>query len=261
MDVEELFPELAPFRRETVRLHPRSGRPTCRDSSVGGPLLWPAREPWPQCPEHPGSPMVAVVQIHHADVPDTVGFPAGRDLLQVLWCPRRHARQWVVPLVRWRSAEEVGEVREAPPAPADVPYGRVPRPCVVHPETVTEYPSWDLPDELWDALDARFDQVAEETGWDYQYHLSTAPGTKLGGYPGWSQEPRWPVCPRCSTPMDHLLTVDSTEEHDDRQAWTPVEDRDVTGEGAGLSLGDLDGIRLFECRSCPGRPFAHRYGV
>ncbi|MBD0695464.1 DUF1963 domain-containing protein [Streptomyces sp. CBMA123] len=258
VDVEELFPELAPFRRETMRLHPRAGRATRGDSSVGGPLLWPAREPWPECPQHPGSPMVAVLQIHRGDIPDVVPFPAGRDLLQVLWCPRPHEGQWVVPQVCWRSAAEVGEVRQAPPVPADAGYGQLPRPCVVHPELVTEYPSWDLPDELWDALDDRFEQLERETGWNYQDHLSTAPGTKLGGYPGWCQEPQWPDCPDCGTTMDHLLTVESTEEYGPRQAWTPAEDRDLHPVGA-VSLGGLGGVYLFECRSCPGRPFAHRY--
>ncbi|MFD9691707.1 DUF1963 domain-containing protein [Kitasatospora sp. NPDC059088] len=259
LNVEELFPEVVPLRREAVRLHPRAGRPAPGDSSVGGPLLWPAEEPWPECPRHPGSPMVAVVQLHRADLPDPVPFPEGRDLLQLLWCPLRHEGQWVVPLLHWRTAGEVGEVRPTPETPADAPYGYVPRPCLVHPELVAEYPSWDLSDELWDALEPRFAQVDQETGWDYQYHLSTAPGIKLGGYPGWSQDAQWPDCPGCGTAMDHLLTVESTEEHGPGQAWTPVEDRDHRWEGAGLSLGDLGGVYLFECRTCPGRPFTHRY--
>ncbi|MFI6848861.1 hypothetical protein OG535_22995 [Kitasatospora sp. NBC_00085] len=48
-DIVAAFPELAPLAREAVRLHPRRGEPTVRDSSVGGPLLWPADEPWPVC--------------------------------------------------------------------------------------------------------------------------------------------------------------------------------------------------------------------
>ncbi|MEV7027305.1 hypothetical protein [Kitasatospora sp. NPDC093558] len=48
-DVAAAFPELRPLARETVRLHPRRGEPTVHDSSVGGPLLWPAAEPWPVC--------------------------------------------------------------------------------------------------------------------------------------------------------------------------------------------------------------------
>lgn len=50
-DVTALFPELAPLARTATRLHPRPGSPTVHDSSVGGPLLWPADEPWPYCHE------------------------------------------------------------------------------------------------------------------------------------------------------------------------------------------------------------------
>ncbi|MFF4341195.1 hypothetical protein ACFY00_14815 [Kitasatospora sp. NPDC001540] len=50
-DVEALFPQLAHHRGVTTRLHPRAGRPDASVSSVGGPLLWPADEPWPVCTE------------------------------------------------------------------------------------------------------------------------------------------------------------------------------------------------------------------
>ncbi|WP_329112224.1 hypothetical protein [Streptomyces sp. NBC_01353] len=49
LDVEALFPELAAHRGTTTRLHPRPGRPDVSASSVGGPMLWPAEEPWPVC--------------------------------------------------------------------------------------------------------------------------------------------------------------------------------------------------------------------
>ncbi|MFD5805513.1 hypothetical protein [Streptomyces sp. NPDC127020] len=48
-DVTALFPQLAPLARTATRLHPRAGSPSRHDSSVGGPLLWPAGEPWPYC--------------------------------------------------------------------------------------------------------------------------------------------------------------------------------------------------------------------
>lgn len=54
LDAEALFPELAAHRGTTTRLHPRPGAPGVTESSVGGPLLWPADEPWPVCTEpHP----------------------------------------------------------------------------------------------------------------------------------------------------------------------------------------------------------------
>ncbi|MEU5155553.1 hypothetical protein [Glycomyces sp. NPDC021274] len=43
------FPELAQYARPAARLHPRQGEPGVGDSSIGGPLLWPADEPWPTC--------------------------------------------------------------------------------------------------------------------------------------------------------------------------------------------------------------------
>ncbi|WP_046500586.1 hypothetical protein [Streptomyces odonnellii] len=48
-DITALFPQLATLARTATRLHPRPGTPSPHDSSVGGPLLWPADEPWPHC--------------------------------------------------------------------------------------------------------------------------------------------------------------------------------------------------------------------
>ncbi|MFF5494765.1 hypothetical protein [Streptomyces aquilus] len=65
LDVPAHFPELAPLARTTVRLHPRPGSPTAADSSLGGPLHWPAHEPWPTCSEHVGAPGLAPDEVHH----------------------------------------------------------------------------------------------------------------------------------------------------------------------------------------------------
>jgi hypothetical protein len=48
-DVVAAVPELAAYARTATRLHPRRGSPGVGDSSIGGPLLWPAEEPWPTC--------------------------------------------------------------------------------------------------------------------------------------------------------------------------------------------------------------------
>lgn len=49
LDIAEVFPELREHSITASRLHPRPGAPTVADSSVGGPLLWPAGEAWPVC--------------------------------------------------------------------------------------------------------------------------------------------------------------------------------------------------------------------
>ncbi|MFJ7969662.1 hypothetical protein [Streptomyces sp. NPDC096324] len=53
--------------KQAVRLHPREGLPTVHESSVGGPLLWPADETWPTCAEehHNAHPPVSLDDIRN----------------------------------------------------------------------------------------------------------------------------------------------------------------------------------------------------
>lgn len=51
VDITGVFAELDPLGRRALRLHPRTGGPGPNDSSLGGPLLWPAGEAWPACQE------------------------------------------------------------------------------------------------------------------------------------------------------------------------------------------------------------------
>jgi hypothetical protein len=67
-DVAAALPPVAPYARTTVRLHPRPGAPTAAQSSMGGPLLWPAEEPWPACDGPAGA--------EHLDGAEVVPRPA-----------------------------------------------------------------------------------------------------------------------------------------------------------------------------------------
>ncbi len=49
LDITEFFPDVRDHSATATRLHPRPGAPAATDSSVGGPVLWPADEPWPVC--------------------------------------------------------------------------------------------------------------------------------------------------------------------------------------------------------------------
>ena len=86
VDLAAVAPELAGFSRTTTRLHPRRGEPTVTTSSIGGPLRWPADEPWPVCSteyqvswsemagHEPPNPLLPIAQLYAADVP-TIPFP------------------------------------------------------------------------------------------------------------------------------------------------------------------------------------------
>ncbi|MFI6515464.1 hypothetical protein ACIBF1_07900 [Spirillospora sp. NPDC050679] len=263
VDIAAEIPGLAAHARTAVRLHPRRGDPGPDDSSIGGPLRWPADEPWPFCdgPHGPGAPvaMVPIAQIYAADVP-AYPFPQGGDLLQILWCPN-HDGDWADETisVRWRRAASVAEVLADPPMPHMVEAGSlVPVPCVLDPEPITEYPyAEELPQDLRAAISAW------ETGYPaYQYGLSIPSGCKLGGGMAWnvSGMGKPPQCARCGAPAHLILQLDSYEwagesDHDDGPPrWRPVEDADLDGdahwaaqEPTGLEIGRYSHGGFFGC--------------
>ncbi|MEV8438228.1 hypothetical protein AB0425_12690 [Actinosynnema sp. NPDC051121] len=315
VDVAAHLPRLAPLARTTTRLHPRPGEPTSADSSIGGPLLWPAREPWPTCVEHAGpalhgasvpdvlarrrilaeawarprpdgaalltedeevvvervdsgteiaqdgpAPMVPVAQLYARDVP-VLPRPDGADLLQVLWCPFDHEDDGYLPstVLRWRVAAEVTDPLADPPRPAAVEEHYLPRPCVLHPEEVTEYPALlSLPGELAEQVKA----WEEREGARYQYDLSVAPGCKVGGHAPWSFSDPFPLsCPDCGADVEPLLTLD-TFEWDGVTSWRPVEDAAADpqpfpahNEPTMLVIGRGYGLQYYSCAAFP----AHRH--
>ncbi|WP_204357704.1 MULTISPECIES: hypothetical protein [unclassified Streptomyces] len=221
--MESLIPELAGLARETTLPYPRSGEPGVRDSSIGGPLLWPAGEPWPLCAE-PGHwkplrtptevvgpepvAMVPIVQLYARDVPE-LPFPAGTDVLQVVWCPLIHDDHGdtALPKVYWRSEQKLaaGAVLSERPEPYEYEEEFTPRPCTVAPTRAVEYPNADLPGSLTRKLSRRFEEIEVETGFSY-YETATTLQSKVGGYPSWAQGPQWPDC-RCGRRMEHLLSL------------------------------------------------------
>ncbi|MER7763453.1 hypothetical protein [Streptomyces sp. NPDC097619] len=337
VDMAAVFPELAPLARAAVRLHPRPGSPSAGDSSVGGPLLWPAGEAWPHCgeahvntgfrrqlaeerlerrirarryrepdgpeltPEETAAgernaaaratrldgggpppserpvPLLPVAQLYLRDVP-LLATPGRADLLQVLWCPYEHGEAKPMVAVFWRTATEVRDPLVAPPEPfeADWP-GYVPEPCLLAPETVTEYPdSMELSPELRRRLEDpeqwRTAGAAPPTPWDeypedyYRGALSWAPGWKVGGWAPWGRTDPYPQdCAACGARMTPLLTIASFEwDGDLRRDWAPAEDREAAyaDSYAGVSpaqptqveVGSTDNMQLYVCPADPGHP-------
>ncbi|MGW0134114.1 DUF1963 domain-containing protein [Streptomyces sp. NPDC003299] len=255
-DLDDLVPELAGLGRRTTLLLPKSGSPGVRESSLGGPLLWPADEPWPTCgqPGHwawpdekspPGTvPMVPVAQLFARDVPE-LSFPEGRDILQLVWCPLIHPQDQAhaaLPKLYWRREADVlavGVLRDIPaPQAGEYEEEFMPSPCAVFPAPAVEYPNWDMPEELQQALQPRIEELEERFGMEYT-RFACALQNKVGGYPAWNQQPDWPVCERGHR-MEHLLSITADEELD-------------------MDMGDLGGMYIFLCRVCPDLPCAHRY--
>ncbi|WP_455754323.1 hypothetical protein [Streptomyces erythrochromogenes] len=276
IDVTAVFPQLAPLARPAIRLHPRPGSPTPLDSSVGGPLLWPADEPWPHCDElhewydseldewrEGPNAMLPVAQLYVRDVP--LLRPSGQaDLLQLLWCPFEHEPDYKPPTkLFWRSAAEITDLLAVPPVTAAVEYDEyVPERCVLAPEEVTEFPH---PLQLGKEFQQQLEDWnhGQESGADfYTDELSLAPGWKAGGWTPWGlTDPIVQNCAVCDAEMTPLLTIASKEWHFRRLSWVPYEDRDVAavaGSGVenspGVQISGGNHLQLYVCPESPEHP-------
>lgn len=256
------FPELTVLGRTATRLHPRRGTPGIGDSHVGGPLAWPATDPWPVCirelrdGRHHGTPnpLVPVAQLWASDIPDLPRSVPGTgpyaaedaDLLQLLWCPVEHLREPLGPAVqvrRRRSADLPADLLTAAPQ-GDVERAEwIATPCLLHPEQITDRPCAEaLPGAVRDRL-----PPGVASGF-------VAPGWKVGGYP---RRPGENPCPHCGAPTDLLLLVTDHEYDAATFHWIPLEEQDLDWSSpqgdayerpTGLRLaGDL---HIFACPGC-----------
>ncbi|GAA1693336.1 hypothetical protein GCM10009830_46450 [Glycomyces endophyticus] len=312
-DLPALFPALEQYAQAAVRLHPRRGEPTAVESSIGGPLLWPAKEAWPACGlEHEdcadephaytlawrayledrdrrereggldweverrraeeleerfaaedagiAPPLIPLAQLYFRDVPH-LPWPDRYDLLQVLWCPRDHpdAETPYNPVfeVRWRRAESVETVLDAPPLPLVCNGDYVPNRCVLHPESVTEYPlTADLPAVLAGEIRAWEERIGNGTAYDWD--ASVAPGWKAAGYGGsWGIIDPYPVRCECGERQLPLLTASSGEFDGGTGGWRPVEEAGTEWEFAdpvGVTIGRGYTLQLYYCPASEDHP-------
>ncbi|MFB4314974.1 DUF1963 domain-containing protein [Actinomadura sp. 21ATH] len=265
-DITALFPALRGHERTTTMLHPVPGAPGVRDSSIGGPLLWPADEPWPRrpygsradrAPQAEPLPLIAVAQLWVRDLPD-LPHPPGKDLLQVLWIPDDtvdclYGSPQGDPAdesfeVRWRASAEIADPAPNPPRPGSgdgilLEEGYLPVPCTLSPERVAEYPP------AWVLGEAFHDHVAEQDermGTWYPDVRSYADGCKVGGWPADSNiggpYHGWFTCD-CGTPLEALLTIASMEvRHTPETA--PSSYRVPAGEPRGPALSEPTGLTV-----------------
>jgi hypothetical protein len=258
-------PELKTRLRQTVRFHPRaSEEPAPGESKLGGRILWPASEPWPNCEKY-RIPLVPVLQLRREDAPNGFAFREGTDLLQVLWSPRDHADGGPKPVLSWRKRSSVNELSPEPNLDAAFAL-YVPIPCRLFPERLLEFPDWNsLPPsaETLGKLEKWKFEGQQLAGRElYEQCRTAALGTKVGGYPLWLGEARPPSCEQCKWGMDYLLTIAS---HDwgttargapQEEAPRASEPEAISGwaKASGLQLPGSGHRHVFVCRRCPDWP-------
>ncbi|MEV4925351.1 hypothetical protein [Streptomyces roseoverticillatus] len=211
-------------------------------------------------PEGP-LPLIPLVQLYARDVPG-LPCPEGTDMLQVLWTPfdEIEGSSGAVQL-RWRLSSDVQEILTEPPEPAYIDVSdHVPRPCVLHPEQVREFPPMHL---LTEEQTQHVDAWTKQRSMDHQHveyegDLSIAPGWKLGGWPAhftyrYPAGPHEFQCGECGGPVEALLTVASSEWDGRSRSWRPAEDMDGhpyhTQSPTIVTVGRGFSLQIYTCTS------------
>ncbi|WP_406267435.1 hypothetical protein OH799_22320 [Nocardia sp. NBC_00881] len=195
--------------------------------------------------------------------------------MQLMW----RGEDWDYDCIQvfWRRTADVTDALAVPFAEFDDPRAenRCPRPCILDPERVLEYPWYEeLPDEVLERLqswkpDSEEDEDPadeKDTQWvppSLYYQMSTAPGFKVGGSMSWSTTDMPDlVCSDCGAPSTLLLHLDTYEWAPGRSAsrWRPLEDRhllpgtpdyELACEPTGLTIGSATHGGVFICSASP----------
>jgi hypothetical protein len=257
--------------RTAIRLHPAPGEPRPDESHIGGPLLWPAGEPWPECPvtwppdpdasddgwtsghplDKPVPAMVSAAQFFRDDFPE-LPFLEGTDLLQVLFCTAVHEsphhRGPAVRLV-WRDSAEVEDLADPPPVPETDGAAFRPVPCLLEPCSIDELPRVrDFPAEIRSALGLPDGAVDDPEGWPELGQYS-----KIGGWTAWhTTGPAELGCRDCGTELRQTIAL-ATEEHEVGCGCDVDED-----EPAGWKFGGQGVLNIFTCPADFTHPFKVR---
>lgn len=250
-DILAAVPGLAPYALPAVVLAPAPGEPTVHQSSVGGPLLWPADEAWPCCdlPDEksdsgtPATAMVAVAQVYRRDAPGD-WWPEGKDVFQLLWCPNvhwdppaPHAEVSPVAEIRWRDSADVKRILTSPPLPVrqeDPDYGYTAVPCTLTPVPLVDFPHSQI---LLDGeLIKSVQEYAKATG-DGSDVITRVAGIKFGGWPTWHlTDPYDILCLTCGAPCRLLFTV-------------------ASDHTTGITVGRWGDFRIFACPAGEGHGY------
>ncbi len=208
--------------------------------------------------------LVAVLQLRAADVP-ALRFPAGRDLLQLLWCPAAHIDGDVpAPRLYWRDSASVGETLDGHPPVRQSQAKYLPYPCVPVPQSLLDFPHpADLPSELSEEVFGSVEdpEEAEET---YEKLVAGRWSDKAGGYPYCPQDACQPVCPGCDGEMALLVQLfsqpwfkDDIRIQADALAAAGTDPSALADPGTHISFGRMERMSVFGCITCPNHPIVH----
>lgn len=249
MDIQRL---LKKYRKEATLLRPRAvTSPLVSNvSKIGGMPNLTNFQSYPIC-DLCGLRLNFVIQIFKSDFPDFY-FPADKDVFQLFRCPNPNcpgaysnsADQKVFPFYFKKSDKASVCEKGCIPSSQDIEHGVLE--CEFRLVNKDDYPMYEDLDEQ--DLEQMRANLGDEGIDNYTDHYSAKIGTKLNGYPSWTQSPNWPIC-SCGK-KKHFFFQLSSEDPEEGASYPPLADH---WSAYGIMIGDCGNIYFFVCQAC-GEP-------
>ncbi|MDF1697327.1 MAG: DUF1963 domain-containing protein [Saprospiraceae bacterium] len=216
------------------------------NSKMGGDPNLTNFESYPTCSDC-NNKLNFILQIYKSEYPSFY-FPTNRDLFQLFRCPNMDCKgiDYMKSDLKMYSYyfkqgdndfdtkieyNEIGEL-EGPIAE-----------CKFYPIPSIDFPNYDETEsDIYSILETEYDEDTENFMFE---NYSGKIGTKIGGYPAWTQSPIYPSCKKCGKVKDFIFQLSSEEEEDvidteTKENWSPH----------GLMMGDVGNIYYFACKTC-----------
>lgn len=115
--------------------------------------------------------------------------------------------------------------------------------CQFDPVKVDDYPNYE--EGLYPAVEPVAGIGDDELDEMLTDHFSPRHGTKIGGYPAFTQSPWYPSCPTCKKSTDFIFQLASGESID-----AHTENKYPNWSDHGITIGDLGNIYAYVCKQC-----------
>lgn len=191
------LPTMKDAMRSAFPFKTKKGKPGVLDSHIGGSAYLAQGEKWPVC-GNCKRPMPLFVQIDLADLELAKTL---KGMLQFFYCNATDPQCEVV-LESWKGTNAAMLLRIVQPAKkaAALEPPEFPSPIVAKTLELAK-PKQDSP----------FPEDAQALYGIRDAADRCVSGDKAAGWPAWLQDPEWPECADCKTPMTHVLQLESNK--------------------------------------------------
>lgn len=194
-----------------------------------------------------GSQTRLVLQLRRNEFPDMF-FPEGKDIFIVSRCPNKRCDGLKIEGEELAMSFGYFNTVDLTVSTASEDNSAQLNPeCKLYPVVVPDYPNYDEEISISREIEDQVVKEEQDNLSDYFCdEYSARFGSKLGGFPAFTQYPFYPRCQTCGQQASFLLQIASQEAISANEVSTYQ-----TGwSDHGIMIGDLGNLYLYVCRSC-----------